>query len=73
MESLAYVIIYFMKGKLPWQNIQGKEAASKRVGAVRIKPVIEFVIVKQSYPRQKHLKAGNKAKSISTIYLSPLL
>ncbi|CBY07277.1 unnamed protein product [Oikopleura dioica] len=22
MESLAYVIVYFLKGKLPWQNIQ---------------------------------------------------
>ena len=69
MESLAYVIIYFLKGKLPWQNIQGKEAVSKRVGVVGIKPVIELVIVKQSYSRQKHLKAGNKAKSISTIFL----
>ena len=24
MESLAYVLIYLMKGKLPWQNIKAK-------------------------------------------------
>jgi len=39
MESLAYVIVYFLKGKLPWQNIQGMELPGIFFPCVQIKHV----------------------------------
>ena len=29
LESLFYIIIYFIKGELPWQNIKTKSRAEK--------------------------------------------
>ncbi|KAI5191846.1 hypothetical protein NEMIN01_1701 [Nematocida minor] len=39
LESLAYMLIYFMKGKLPWQSIKAvsKEARYKLIGEIKAK------------------------------------
>jgi serine/threonine protein kinase len=37
LESLGYLMIYFLKGKLPWQGTQGptKEAKYERIGEIK--------------------------------------
>ena len=37
LESLFYIIIYFIKGELPWQNIKGKTKAEKYSKILEIK------------------------------------
>jgi serine/threonine protein kinase len=39
LESLGYVMIYFLKGKLPWMNIQADTKAEKhqRIGEMKMK------------------------------------
>ena len=29
MESLGYILVYFLTGSLPWNNIQGKNKTEK--------------------------------------------
>lgn len=43
LESLAYVLIYFIKGKLPWQNIKApnKEIRYKMIGEIKSKTSLE--------------------------------
>ncbi|KAI5185088.1 casein kinase 1 [Nematocida homosporus] len=37
LESLAYMLIYFLKGKLPWQNVKAstKESKYARIGEIK--------------------------------------
>lgn len=42
LESLGYVLIYFLKGRLPWMNLEGatKEEKHKRIAEVKMKTSI---------------------------------
>ena len=37
LESLAYIMVYFIKGELPWQNIKAKSRKEKYSNIFRIK------------------------------------
>ncbi|KAF8078232.1 kinase-like protein [Lyophyllum atratum] len=37
LESLAYVLIYFLRGTLPWQNLEGKTQRQKYSRILRVK------------------------------------
>ena len=37
LESLAYIMVYFIKGELPWQNIKAKSRKEKYSAIFRIK------------------------------------
>ena len=40
IESVAYILIYFMKGSLPWEHIQGKTKADKYTKIFELKNFI---------------------------------
>jgi len=43
LESLAYMLIYFMKGELPWQNLKDtpREAKYRKIGALKMSIPVE--------------------------------
>lgn len=43
LESLGYIFVYFMKGKLPWQSVKGvtKEVRYKTIGEIKSKTSLD--------------------------------
>ena len=52
LESIGYLIIYFMKGKLPWQNISGNSIEDKYLNLIKIKENISLENLCKSLPNQ---------------------
>jgi len=52
LESLAYVLIYFMKGSLPWQGLQYQNRDQKYIAILQKKLAIPVDVLCQGLPNQ---------------------
>lgn len=42
LESVAYMLLYFLKGSLPWQNVKGKTKKEKYDKIKEIKENLDY-------------------------------
>ena len=50
LESLGYTIVYYLKGKLPWQGVQGNEKRTRNDQILHVKKSFELVVLFRGLP-----------------------
>lgn len=50
LESIAYVLIYFLRGELPWQNMKADNKKEKYFKIGEKKESLDFNTLKQEIP-----------------------
>ena len=55
MESLGYVLIYLLKGRLPWSNIKAKSAEEKYTKIAQLKITVDLKELTQGLPEEFYL------------------
>ena len=52
LESICYVLIYFMKKKLPWQNVLGKNQKEKYKKILEKKLTVPIEVLCRDIPKE---------------------
>lgn len=52
LESLGYVLLYFLRGKLPWQGLRAETKKEKYARIMEYKMEITFSRLCQGYPEE---------------------
>ena len=50
LESIAYILLYFLKGRLPWQGLKGKNKENKHKKILEKKKEISSAFLCKDYP-----------------------
>jgi serine/threonine protein kinase len=50
LESIAYILLYFLKGRLPWQGLKGKNKENKHKKILEKKKEISSTFLFEDYP-----------------------
>lgn len=74
MESLGYVLIYLLKGSLPWQGLASKKTPSKikrKSSNNRISPAINNCEINQNQREKDALSQNSKIKNSQNDFCQP--
>ena len=52
LESLGYTIVYYLKGKLPWQGVQGNEKRTRNDQILHVKKSFELDVLCRGLPEE---------------------
>lgn len=68
LESLGFVMLYFLRGKLPWQGLNAANKKQKYERITRTKQSVSLVLVSMKRPRSP-LKSYVRAIPLSSVVI----